>query len=72
MAAQLTLSIGRSARLLALCSARATSSLPTPLSPRTNTQPVALATRLIIDFSFCIGGLSPISSSKPALLATSR
>ncbi len=56
MAAQLTLSMGRLARGLALCKARATSSLPEPLSPRTSTEPVARARRLILDFSSCMAG----------------
>ena len=63
IAAQLTETIGRSARGLARWIARATSSLPEPLSPRTSTQPGARATRLIFDLRSRIGWQSPISSS---------
>ena len=51
----MTETIGRSARGLARWMARATSSLPEPLSPRTSTQPGARATRLIFDFRSRIG-----------------
>ena len=47
--------------------ARATSSLPDPLSPRSKTQPLARATRLIFDFSSRI----PADSPTPALVRKS-
>ncbi len=72
MAAQLTLTIGRSARALARWIARATSSFPDPLSPRTSTQPEARETRVIFDLSASIGVLSPISPSYPGELCTNR
>ena len=72
IAAQLTDSIGRSARGLARWIARATNSLPDPLSPRISTQPVVRATRLILAFRSFIGGHSPISSLWPDDWSISR
>ena len=65
-AAQLTLTKGRSTRLESRCSARATSSLPVPLSPRTSTVMSVSATCSMISRTSRIFGSSPQSISSSA------
>jgi hypothetical protein len=60
-AAQLTASMGRSRRSLAWWMARATTSLPVPLSPRIRTVELLRPTRSIFSRTSCITGLLPIS-----------
>ena len=57
IAAQLTATNGPVAALLRSWSARATSSLPVPLSPVTSTVASVSATRAMISWTFCIAGL---------------
>ena len=71
IAAQLTATSGPAARLLWRCSARATSSLPVPLSPVTSTLASVGATRAISSWTSRIAALSP-SSSPSRAVATCR
>ena len=59
--AQLTATKGRAARTLWACTARATSSLPAPLSPVTSTLASERAVRPISTRNSTIAGLSPTS-----------
>ena len=69
-AAQFSATNGLSARGLLACTARATSSLPVPVSPVTRTVPGAAAARPIRSFMLRIGSLSPmsVSTGPPALI----
>ena len=72
MAPQLTATKGPSLRWLQACTARATSSLPVPDSPRTSTGAMPRATLAMRDFTSRIGSDSPTSRSsaaRPVLLA---
>ena len=62
IAAQFTSTNGPVARLLFSCTQRATSSLPTPLSPVISILASVGATFSIVSFIFCIGAEPPIIS----------
>ena len=66
MAPQLIATQGRSARGELACRLRATTSLPTPLSPDTTTGALAGAYRATSSRTRCICGLEPIRSSMAA------
>ncbi len=65
IAAQFTLMNGPSARSLASCSARATSSLPVPLSPRMRTRAGVGATSLICSRMAWMAAESPTMTRRP-------
>jgi len=65
MAVQFTATKERSRRGLPECSARATSSLPVPLSPRTSAGALEAATRSTSSKSRAIGWLWPSMAPKP-------
>ena len=64
-AAQLMATNGLAERALCRCSARATSSLPVPLSPRTRTEVSCGATRAISCSNLRMAGLSPTMPASP-------
>jgi len=63
MAPQLTLTRGRERRALRLCTARATSSLPVPVSPTISTVVSVGATRSIMRTTTLSAALAPTISS---------